>query len=91
MSENGHGNTNAIELPQTITVRELALAIEASPIDVIKILMANGSWQISTNRSISILLLLLQLRWVLRLLLENSRNLTKMMLVKSPLAALDRR
>jgi translation initiation factor IF-2 len=42
MSENGHGNNTAIELPQTITVRELASAIKASPIEVIKILMANG-------------------------------------------------
>jgi len=42
MSENGHGNNTAIELPSTITVRELALAIDASPIEVIKILMANG-------------------------------------------------
>lgn len=31
-----------IELPSSITVRELAQRIEASPIDVIKILMANG-------------------------------------------------
>ena len=39
MSENGH---KKIELPASITVRELALSIEASPIDVIKTLMANG-------------------------------------------------
>jgi len=39
MSENGH---KIIELPASITVRELALSIEASPIDVIKTLMANG-------------------------------------------------
>lgn len=31
-----------IELPMSITVRELAQAIQASPIDVIKTLMANG-------------------------------------------------
>ena len=40
MSDNGHGNV--IELPSTITVRELAQAIKASPIEVIKTLMANG-------------------------------------------------
>lgn len=40
MSDNGHGNV--IELPPTITVRELAQAIKASPIEVIKTLMANG-------------------------------------------------
>ena len=39
MSENGH---NKIELPASITVRELAQRIQASPIQVIKILMANG-------------------------------------------------
>ncbi len=41
MGENGHGN-EIIELPPTITVRELAQAIKASPIEVIKTLMANG-------------------------------------------------
>lgn len=41
MSENGR-NTKTIELPQSITVRELAKAIESSPIDIIKSLMANG-------------------------------------------------
>jgi translation initiation factor IF-2 len=41
MSENGHGN-ETIELPQTITIRELAQTIKASPIEIIKILMANG-------------------------------------------------
>ncbi len=41
MSDNGH-ISKSIELPATITVRELALAIEASPIEVIKTLMANG-------------------------------------------------
>jgi translation initiation factor IF-2 len=41
MSENGR-NTKTIELPATITVRELAQVIEASPIEVIKTLMANG-------------------------------------------------
>lgn len=40
MSENGRNKT--IELPPTITVRELAKSIEASPIEVIKTLMANG-------------------------------------------------
>ena len=39
MSDNGH---KAIELPPSITVRDLALAINASPIEVIKALMANG-------------------------------------------------
>lgn len=41
MSENGR-NQNVIELPQTLTVRDLARAMEASPIEVIKNLMANG-------------------------------------------------
>ena len=41
MSDNGH-NTKTIELPATITVRELALIIQTSPIEVIKTLMANG-------------------------------------------------
>ncbi len=40
MGENGH--TKTIELPATITVRELAENIQASPIDVIKVLMLNG-------------------------------------------------
>jgi translation initiation factor IF-2 len=39
MSENGH---KTIELPPNITVRDLAQAINASPIEVIKALMANG-------------------------------------------------
>lgn len=39
MSENGH---TKIILPGSITVRELAIQIEASPIQIIKILMANG-------------------------------------------------
>lgn len=39
MSETG---IKTIELPSSITVRELAQRIEASPIQVIKILMANG-------------------------------------------------
>jgi len=39
MSDNGH---KVIELPITLTVRDLAERIEASPIDVIKQLMANG-------------------------------------------------
>src|SRR4030066_613203 len=34
--------TISIELPQTITVRELAQSIKSSPIEVIKTLMANG-------------------------------------------------
>jgi translation initiation factor IF-2 len=40
MGENGHNI--AIELPPIITVRELADTIQASPIEVIKTLMANG-------------------------------------------------
>lgn len=40
MGENGHNKS--IELPPIITVRELAESIEASPIEVIKTLMANG-------------------------------------------------
>ena len=39
MSENGQ---NLVEIPETLTVRDLADRIEASPIDVIKHLMANG-------------------------------------------------
>ncbi len=39
MSENGH---TIIEIPESLTVRELAARIETSPIDVIKQLMANG-------------------------------------------------
>ncbi len=39
MSENGQ---KKIELPANITVRELAQRVEASPIQVIKILMSNG-------------------------------------------------
>ncbi len=35
-------NTHIIELPQTITVRELAEATDSSPIEVIKNLMTNG-------------------------------------------------
>ncbi len=41
MSENGQV-TKSIELPYTMTVRELADSIESSPIEVIKTLMANG-------------------------------------------------
>ena len=40
MGDNGH--SKPIELPASITVRELAESIEASPIEVIKTLMANG-------------------------------------------------
>ncbi|UCD98234.1 MAG: translation initiation factor IF-2 [Chloroflexota bacterium] len=40
MGENGHNKS--IELPPSITVRELADSIQASPIEVIKTLMANG-------------------------------------------------
>jgi len=40
MGENGHNKS--IELPPIITVRELADSIQASPIEVIKTLMANG-------------------------------------------------
>lgn len=39
MSEDGH---QAIEIPETITVRDLAERIQVSPIDIIKQLMANG-------------------------------------------------
>ncbi len=39
MSENGH---KTIELPSNITVRDLAQVIDASPIEIIKALMANG-------------------------------------------------
>lgn len=41
MSENGQ-ETKIIELPISITVRELAQTLDASPIEVIKTLMANG-------------------------------------------------
>jgi translation initiation factor IF-2 len=41
MSENGH-NDKTIELPASLTVRELADEINSSPIEVIKTLMANG-------------------------------------------------
>jgi len=41
MSENGR-NSKAIELPQTITVRDLARELQSSPIEIIKNLMANG-------------------------------------------------
>jgi translation initiation factor IF-2 len=41
MSENGH-NAKTIELPATITVRDLARTIGSSPIEIIKNLMANG-------------------------------------------------
>ncbi|RPI34888.1 MAG: translation initiation factor IF-2 [Chloroflexota bacterium] len=41
MGDNGH-NTKTIELPASITVRELAQSIHSSPIEVIKTLMANG-------------------------------------------------
>jgi translation initiation factor IF-2 len=41
MGENGH-NEKRIELPANITVRELAQTIKASPIEIIKNLMANG-------------------------------------------------
>jgi len=39
MSENGH---KKIELPNTITVRELAQKMDSSPIQIIKVLMSNG-------------------------------------------------
>ncbi len=39
MSENGH---KKIELPTSITVRDLAQRMESSPIQIIKILMSNG-------------------------------------------------
>ena len=40
MSDNG--STKKIDLPASITVRELAENIQASPIEIIKTLMANG-------------------------------------------------
>lgn len=40
MSDSVH--SNLIELPASITVRELAQAIQASPIEIIKTLMSNG-------------------------------------------------
>jgi translation initiation factor IF-2 len=39
MSDNGQ---TTIKLPATITIRDLALAVNASPIEIIKTLMANG-------------------------------------------------
>jgi translation initiation factor IF-2 len=41
MSENGN-NSKKIELPSSITVRNLAQIMQTSPIDVIKALMSNG-------------------------------------------------
>lgn len=41
MSDNEH-RTKTIELPSTITIRELANSIQSSPIEIIKNLMANG-------------------------------------------------
>ncbi len=41
MSDNGRNN-KTIVLSQTVTVRDLARAMETSPIEVIKNLMANG-------------------------------------------------
>jgi len=41
MSDNGH-NLKKIEIPASITVRELAQTMQTSPIDVIKALMSNG-------------------------------------------------
>jgi translation initiation factor IF-2 len=41
MSDNGQ-KTKAITLPSSITVRDLATTVQSSPIEVIKILMANG-------------------------------------------------
>lgn len=38
----GNGQSKTIELPASITIRDLAKVIQASPIDVIKTLMANG-------------------------------------------------
>jgi translation initiation factor IF-2 len=42
MSESDNGNSTTIELPLSITVRELAQAVKASPIEIIKTLMTNG-------------------------------------------------
>ena len=41
MSENGQ-EIKQIDLPMSITVRELAKTLDASPIEIIKTLMANG-------------------------------------------------
>ena len=41
MSENGQ-TEKYIELPGSMTVRELSQTLKASPIEIIKILMANG-------------------------------------------------
>ncbi len=41
MSDNGH-STKTIELPPSITVRDLAIAIGSNPIEIIKSLMSNG-------------------------------------------------
>jgi translation initiation factor IF-2 len=41
MSENGE-EIKQVELPVSITVRELAQVLDASPIEIIKTLMANG-------------------------------------------------
>ena len=41
MSENGQ-ELKQIELPVSITVRDLAQTLDASPIEIIKTLMANG-------------------------------------------------
>jgi translation initiation factor IF-2 len=49
MSENGQ--TKIIELPASITVRDLAQEMQTSPIDVIKALMSNGVMA-SINQSI---------------------------------------
>ena len=38
----GENEQKTIELPAMITVRELALAIQVSPIEIIKVLMNNG-------------------------------------------------
>lgn len=38
----GNGDNKLIEIPSTITVRDLATKLNASPIEVIKTLMANG-------------------------------------------------
>lgn len=42
MGDNGHNSSKSIHLPANISVRDLAQTIQASPIEVIKTLMANG-------------------------------------------------
>jgi len=50
MSDTGQ-KENVVKLPASISIRELAQALKASPIEVIKILMSNGVMA-SINQSI---------------------------------------